>query len=90
MFTTFPPRKEAEDWVLVPALFEGSQKNSGMTKSSVDYRHFPRILHLIFAKIYGVPISQIALRKQPTFRGSYEGQVQEFPLMTCHDHFPDG
>ena len=33
---------------------------------------------------------KISLRKQPTFRGSYEGQVQEFPLMTCHDHFPDG
>ena len=58
MFTTFPPRKEAEDWVLVPALFEGSQKNSGMTKSSVDNRHFSLILLLIFAKIYGVPTSK--------------------------------
>ena len=28
MFTAFPPRKEGKDWVLVPALFEGSLNSS--------------------------------------------------------------
>ena len=92
MFTTFPPRKEEKDWVLVPALFEGSLNSSRFLLSATteivittrsnrmkDYRHFSRILHLIFAKIYGVPTNlKIGLRKQRTSRGSYKEQAQEF------------
>lgn len=78
MFTTFPPRKEAEDWVLVPALFEGSQKNSGMIKSSVDNRHFSRILHLIFAKIYGVPISKFPWENSRHFAVHMRGKCRNF------------
>ena len=98
MFTTFPPRKEGKDWVLVPALFEpefhpiASRRfllsattegvittRSNRMKFRLDYRHFSRILHLILAKIYGVPTNlKIGLRKQRTSRGSYKEQAQEF------------
>lgn len=76
MFTTFPPRKEAEDWVLVPVF-------SGLPTL---FSHFTSNI----CKNIRSSNLKIDLRKQPTFRASYEGQVQEFPLMTCHDHFPDG